>query len=524
MFEKFKTWLKTPPEETDSFGVHIREAYQSLFCTKTSDEDRFILDSKFLDLLESYLQTRVQYFETHGDSLSAKHYGKLFNDLQYVLQHHYNELSGTEPIEEPEVTVPVLTEVKDSVNLHRTCDSTQNHLVETKVVEQSKDDLVAAVETGNKAIAEVKDLLIGLIKHIEKIVPKENDEILDRAVKLQTEICGATGLPLKFSPPIEFFAAFGKYILKSENERKKLDDSAITNIETSVGHLDAKYPTEESKTIVENLKQTGASPVISYSSENDNIQEDKLSDDCIDTITKEINDKLEISSDCIKEMPPEEVIERFEKQSDLSTTIPSEVHSVPVVSESKINELNMVVDVLKNKIIKETKEPISNDELVENKLFEELCDMVRDINGNLSITRNSDIIEDLNFDSLDIEEFRMMIEEEYAILDCDNLDSINTINDVIKYIRDNSTDENIMVKVQPTEPPPSHKEIIIEEPSEEIVEEEVQDHSANTLSAKRITWEVEDKKSDLEPGEELIDDSEEPLAESKPRTIPYEVD
>ena len=76
-------------------------------------------------------------------------------------------------------------------------------------------------------------------------------------------------------------------------------------------------------------------------------------------------------------------------------------------------------------------------------MLEKLTEMIREqLNTDAAITEDTSFKDDLGADSLDLFELIMGMEEEFGVeIPTDDLENIQTVGDVIKYIEDNQKAE-----------------------------------------------------------------------------------
>ena len=75
-------------------------------------------------------------------------------------------------------------------------------------------------------------------------------------------------------------------------------------------------------------------------------------------------------------------------------------------------------------------------------MLEKLTEMIREqLNTDAAITEDTSFKDDLGADSLDLFELVMGLEEEYSIeIPAEELTDINTVGDVINYLKDKGVD------------------------------------------------------------------------------------
>ena len=76
-------------------------------------------------------------------------------------------------------------------------------------------------------------------------------------------------------------------------------------------------------------------------------------------------------------------------------------------------------------------------------MLEKLAEMIKEqLNTDAAITEDTSFKDDLGADSLDLFELIMGLEEEFGVeIPTDDLENIQTVGDVIKYIEDNQKAE-----------------------------------------------------------------------------------
>lgn len=76
-------------------------------------------------------------------------------------------------------------------------------------------------------------------------------------------------------------------------------------------------------------------------------------------------------------------------------------------------------------------------------MLEKLAEMIKEqLNTDAAITEDTSFKDDLGADSLDLFELVMAIEEEFGTeIPTDDLESIATVGDVIKYLKDHGAED-----------------------------------------------------------------------------------
>lgn len=75
-------------------------------------------------------------------------------------------------------------------------------------------------------------------------------------------------------------------------------------------------------------------------------------------------------------------------------------------------------------------------------MLEKIAEIVKEqLNTDTEITEDTSFKDDLGADSLDIFELVMALEEEYGIeIPSEDLENVNTVGDVMKYLRDHGVE------------------------------------------------------------------------------------